>query len=255
MSVFAGDGIQPLKELWVIGDAYINEYFHELQKLQDQKKEKKQSLFIFKQYRVRCFTARPLSEITNVAVRLVNAFIKALNENQKLPKKVVFIPEWDLIKYIDYYEKDAKQVFFNVLSWMFTKIDRAIQARKDSIAHRCPAAILPHQPMFMWVKMISRHPEYDRALKHCTKFNAVIEDLVQDRKEHFHLDINYAMNKQGYFVDHNRLTEEGVFAYWKEFDKCMEIEYKKELEFTELLLKVLKNLFINKTKEENETQA
>ena len=102
------------KDIWFIGDAFVNDIYHELQNLQESRKRHKQSLYIYQEFNVKCFTTNPLANIKNVAVRLLNAFIKALNDNNKLPKYVVFIPDWDLISYINYFESDVKQVIFNI---------------------------------------------------------------------------------------------------------------------------------------------
>ena len=86
-----------LRDLWIIGDDFMNKIFHELQKLHESAKDRNwQDLFMYSQFNVKCFTPNPLSSLRNIAARIVNAFIKALNENNKMPDMVLVIPDWNL---------------------------------------------------------------------------------------------------------------------------------------------------------------
>ena len=69
LSCIAGE-VKAFKDLWIIGDQFVNEVFHALQELQQSAKiNKKRGPFIYDEFNVRCFTSNPLSPVKNVAVR------------------------------------------------------------------------------------------------------------------------------------------------------------------------------------------
>ena len=78
-----------------IGDVFIHDIYHALQQMNTTAKvSKNTAVYIYDMYNVRCFTANPLSEVKNVAARLVNALIKAVNDAEKLLKSIIVIPDW-----------------------------------------------------------------------------------------------------------------------------------------------------------------
>ena len=103
-----------------------------------------------------------------------------------------------------------------------TNISRAIQSKRDSLSHRKPGSI-DKDPNIVWVKMINRHAIFNRVLKIGPKFNAVIDDLIKDRKGHYAIDVNYAMNEISYFTGNNQLTSQGMNTFWLEIDKFIKV--------------------------------
>ena len=81
--------------------------------------------YIYDMYNIRCFTANPLSEVRNVAARLVNALIKALNDAEKLPKMVLILPDWDLLRFVNYTDRNAEVVLEEMLNWIINNMKRA----------------------------------------------------------------------------------------------------------------------------------
>ena len=161
---------------------------------------------------------------------MVNAFIKALNDSIQLPAVVLLMPDWDLPRSINFYGDQTKQVFYDILNWMSKNMARAIQSRKDSLAHKKPGAI-SKETKFIWVSMINRHAEFSKVLKQQTKFNSVLQDLVQEnQKRDCIFDVNYAVNQANFYALHNRLTQEGAIAYWLEIDKSLKLWDKQQVE-------------------------
>ena len=106
-----------------------------------QKKNQK-DMFIYEQFNVKCFTLNPLSALHNVPARIVNAFIKALNECNKLPEFVIVIPDWNLPKFVNFFGDEAKLVLYEVMSWIVTSFNHAIQSKKDGLSHRKPGSVM-----------------------------------------------------------------------------------------------------------------
>ena len=53
--------------------------------------------YLYEQYNVSCFTTVPQSLTRNMLARLVNCFIKALNDTTKLPQLVLIAVDWDIL--------------------------------------------------------------------------------------------------------------------------------------------------------------
>ena len=112
----------------------------------------------------KCFTSQPLTSVKSIPTRLVNALIKALNDNNKLPHLMIFMPDWDIVNYVNYFQSGVKEIFNETINWILAQVMRAIQSKKDSLAHRKPGAVITSQPKVIWVKMMERiGGEFDRA--------------------------------------------------------------------------------------------
>ena len=119
-----------------------------------------------------------MSQTKNAVVRLLNVFIKALSEAKRIPKTVIFIPDWDILKYLNFYEEGARFMTSRIITWICTNISRAIQSKKDIFMHRKPGSVSDSEPQLMWVKMINRHGEFDRALTARPRFNRALEETL-----------------------------------------------------------------------------
>ena len=65
------------------------------------KEEKRAKPYIFDYYNVKCFAVDPLSASSDVITNLINCVIRAVNENAKLPRHIIVIPENNLVKHFD----------------------------------------------------------------------------------------------------------------------------------------------------------
>ena len=95
-----------------------------------------------------CFIPSPNSHVKHVIARLVNCIIKALNDAKKLPKVMVIIPDWDILKFLDIDPDDegAFVIIRKALDWILTQIQRVIEAKKDNFQRRKPGSVLSNKP-------------------------------------------------------------------------------------------------------------
>ena len=69
LNVFAGE-ITALKDIWFIGDNFVNDTCHTVQAIQATAKGNiKKGMFIYKEYNVKCFTSRPTTTVYNTAAQ------------------------------------------------------------------------------------------------------------------------------------------------------------------------------------------
>ena len=200
--------------------------YHAVKAIQLVAKTKRDELSIFWEFNVDCFTTHPMSLTKSAPARLLNAFIKALNEKdcKSLPRLVIFVPDWDLVKNINFYKSGAKRAFDAVLKWIMHNANRAIQSKKDSLAHKKPGSVTPSEPKIIWVKMIERiGGEYDKALSVRYRFNAALEDQLADHKHHYILDIGKNIADPNYLSARNQLNDDGMHRYWRELDRLIDL--------------------------------
>ena len=123
--------MKALKDLLVTGDIFVHEIHHALPAMNTTVKMKKiDAPYIYDQYNIRCFTSNLLSNTHSVPARLVNCLIKALNEDDKIPRIITIIPDWNLLQYINFYSFGIQKIIGKVLKWMIKNIDNAVEGKK-----------------------------------------------------------------------------------------------------------------------------
>ena len=190
---------------------------------------KKTGPYIYEEYNVRCFTANPLSEVKQVPERLVNCLIKALNENNKLPRIVVVIPDWDLVRYMQifYGIESAAQ---KIISWIADNMIKSVKAKEDELYRKKPGAVVYGKPKFIWVKMINRfNGEFDRHLTVRSKYNRGLELAMMEKRNHYIIDPNEGLNDPAYFTQLNDLNGDGRIKFWKILDNNLkDFDYQRK---------------------------
>ena len=207
-----------------MGDSFINEIYKDLQNLKKTPSTKnKRQPYMYDQYNVKIFSAYPLSLTKNTVGRFINVFIKALSDAKKIPSIVLLFPDWDILQFLDFYQDGAHAMTSCILNWIVVSITRAIQSKKDSFSHRNPGSVSENEPKLMWIKMINRHGEFDRALMTQARFNRALEDVLVDKKQQHIMDVNQAVDSPNYFGPQNMLNGDGMTRYWYEVDKNVKL--------------------------------
>ena len=226
--------------MWFIGDEFIHGIYHRLQELNTEAKiAKGKTPYLYDMYNVRCFTANPLSEMKNVATRLVNSLVKALNDYEKLPRMILVVPDWDLLNYFRFNDGNADQLIKTILKWIINNMRKAVDAKKDFLMKSKIGAVFEGEPKIIWAKMINRpgYKRFNAVMLQKGRFNRILEDLLADEKSHYLMDTNVATNDQSFFTDQETLNAEGCHRFWIEL-----IEQIKLFDSKKLSLKPLKKL-------------
>ena len=176
---------------------------------------KRKDFYIYEQFNVRCFTASPMSMVRNIATRLVNAFIKALNDYNFLPHMVLIILDLDLENTVREDGYTFHVMLEKLLAWVITTVERSVQSKKDMLLCRKPGAVTSSKPKIIWVTAICR-------------FNSILNKLLLNKRGTYLLDINKSLNvDKNLFTAFGDLTAAGRIAYWTEIDKIVKkFDYK-----------------------------
>ena len=220
------------KDIWFIGDRFINEIYHTLQWLEREAKiNKKEAPYVYEFYNITCLSVDETSSgIKSIMTRLVNAYIHGLNTTTQLPRFVLIIPDADILKYIGNFEFGVSIMSGSAINWIANQIDRATECRKDDLIRCKPGAVCANEPKFVWVKMFNRTngSGKDEMLKVRSKYNNALEEMLINKKGHFIIDITDKMSDTAYYTVRNELNSDGRIRFWKEVDnKIKDFDHHK----------------------------
>ena len=221
-----------LSDLWLIGDQFVNDNYHAMSTMPSiAKMDKWDPPYVYDYYNISCFTSNPLSTVESTIAKIVNCLIKAIMNKKcyRLPRFIVIIPDWDLLKYINHNTYGIEVIFTRVLNWMMTMMVRAVDAKRDMLFNIKPGSVTSMEPKYVWMKMLQRMPSSNKVLMVRSKFNNVLKTLLADHTNHYVIDINPILRGQEYFTMQNTLNEEGKLLYWKELDECIRLYDKRKL--------------------------
>ena len=219
-----------VKDLWIIGDKFVNELFHAYPALNAEvKKQNTQHPFAYDFYNVRCFTSSPVSTTKSVPARLLNCLLKALNENNNLPRFVIVVPDWNLLQFMQHNGFGIMEMTAALVRWMVTNMLWAVGSKKEQLRMVKPGALISGEPKIIWVKMIKRLRGYSKLLAVCNKFNQVMEKVLAAKKSQYLIDLSPAINDSDLFTSANELNGDGRVTFWKELDNCLQLFDDHEL--------------------------
>ena len=140
--------------------------------------------YIYKMYNVRCFMANPLSYMKNVATRLVNTLVKALNDYEKLPRMILLVPDWDLPKFYGFIDHHADLLIKEILKWIINNMRKTVEVKKDFLMKSKVGAVFKGEPKVIRAEMINRpgNKRFNAAMLQKGRFNHILEDLLADKK-------------------------------------------------------------------------
>ena len=193
---------------------------------------KKQQPYVYDYYNVTCYTPNPKSILKNIMARMVNALVKALNGATKLPRIILIIPDFDMLKNMphDKEDKAMKKAIQKVVFWTVNQMYRAIEAKIDNLQRKNPGVIIVGEPKVIWVEAVNRPNGLDYILTLRRKFNDSLHQNLKDRNQHYVMNINRYMDETGYFDQFNQLNDFGKSRYWQQIDHHLELFDKKQID-------------------------
>ena len=176
--------------------------------------------YIHRYYNVKRFYADSGETSMNSLLRMQNSMVKATDENEHLPRFIIFFPDKDLIESLGRKNLDhgAGQAFGKLIDKLLSMVDRIGETLKADMYYRRPGSISPGEPKFIWVKMLQRygfakHPVY--ALT--SKFNAILESSLVGKKHTYIVSLDEAITASSF--DRNAdLRPTGLIQLWNELD-------------------------------------
>ena len=116
--------VKVVKDCWMVGDAFLCDIFDTMQRMKEDAKDKVQLMpYIYDFYNLSFIMENPLSHVRNAMTHLVNALVKTLNEETSLPRFILVIPDWDILKYIDHFTFGISLIAGKCLNWIINNME------------------------------------------------------------------------------------------------------------------------------------
>ena len=165
LSVVA-DNAQAIFNVWFVGDQFIKDVHNTYKAIIDQTSSKSTTKktdpppYTQEQFNVRMYYKQFTSGVRYAATRMINSLLDALNEQDRLPKYLVIVPDKDLLYDIDVFEFGAHKVLADVLQWMLKEMLMFIRHRKLDLLDKKPGAVVSEDPMVILVRMLRRQERF-----------------------------------------------------------------------------------------------
>ena len=156
----------------------------------------------------------------NPLIYTINGFTDILNAQELLPRILLVVFNWDLVRYLNYFEFGVSKDIGKLLKYVIREIEKCIQIRRDDIASKKAGGIIPTEPKVIYIKMIQRpYPSCLMAVRN--KFNAILEETLSRYHYCYIMGLDNALSP-AFFNRDNQLTSDGEIAFWREVNKQIE---------------------------------
>ena len=227
------DNIEALKDCWIVGDKFAFQAFPSFRNMKTAATiTKKKPPYLYQFYNISSYCTNQLSHNRNGMSHILNSFIEGLNNNLKLPKYVIFVPDKDLVENHDHFDFGAQTIFDMTLESLFKKVNMAITRRREDMFYKRPGSLASYfEQRVIWLKIINRPTTGDKKMREKMilreKFNNTLETQFPKEKQMFIMNIDAfeSDDAQFLFTATNELTSDGYVTFWSEVTKMMKFEY------------------------------
>ena len=165
--------------------------------------------------------------VRSAAARILNALMEAINSRPRLPRFLVIIMDFDIMKDFDFDDNLLKPYkdFYKVLHWLFRQVNLVLRRKKLLISDCRLGAMYGDHPTVIAVKLLRRVTTYSSAMKMgkmCmvrTKFNEAMNKAASEFG--FRIMNITDCNEETDFDVWGNLTERGKTAYWHQMDRLI----------------------------------
>ena len=107
------------------------------------------------------------------------------------------------------------------LNWILTQMNRALEAKKDSMSRKISGSIAANEPKFIWIEMFNRINGYNKCLALRSLYNEKLHEALSSRLDHHIMAVNNAMLDINLYDVQNRLNGFGRIRFWSEVNKII----------------------------------
>ena len=218
-------------DVWMVGGAFLDAIFGKFQEHQnaaimDRKKPDTPSMYLTDRFNVKSSTYHSSSH--PAISRILNATIKALNTEHRLPKMLIIIMDKDIINDLNDEDFDygANKCLAMNINWLLKQIDIAVRRTRLQILEKKPGAVNGDDLKIIYMQMIRCVEHYkntSKMAKVCglrSKFNEFLSEAA-GRFNTYILSIRSCTGPE-YFDHLGNLSVKGKDAFWWELDELIE---------------------------------
>ena len=207
--------------LWFIGDNFTAKSYRAHFKLNTKQHFIKQN-FEFTAY----VNSKFSNSNGNMLARLQNTFASALNQSKKcnLPNYVIIVLDDDLITYLNFNKEGAATLMGSWIEWLVKQFKELIATRLSQL----PPKAKKFTPFLYWVNTPTHALFSSQRNKLRIKFNLSLESVIRSEKDMRVIKLKEHWNsKDSTLVVKDRITEEGMSAYWNAVDATFQYNMSK----------------------------
>ena len=218
-SLFTGN-VKTYYSTWIIGDHFLREVLQELFNIHDKAIKANQDIpYLFQHFNVDGFYTSRMG-ISNVINQFLYTLTDALNENLKLPKYFIMIPDKDLLPDLENKNR-VSMAIGAILHSIICQTDIIIARHKKDLREKRLGAVIGEEFLkIIWVHMLKHPQSCIGAFALQGKFNSILEECLLDGSKECHriMSIDIDLNEFDYS---GGLTQTGMNAFWKEVNRAM----------------------------------
>ena len=149
MNIFLMTGNVPaIDSLWIIGDEFIDRSFTEHLR---HARSNNEWPYIIQNFDVFDFsTTRYLSSLRNIIARLIGLLVNAICTHKILPKAIIFVPDDDIIRQINYDGHAKDKVFNDIVTYLVDQTHWLIMAYKEKLPKKSKHQ---HYHHILWITL------------------------------------------------------------------------------------------------------
>ena len=218
------EAVEAFYDVWLIGDTFMKDTIGSLHALKKASQARNRpSPFLFQEFNVRDYYAG--AAYTGIA-RMLHAIVQAMNDNHRLAKYIIMIPDRDIVLSLLNQDIDSSYIMGATLHYLIKQINILIARRKHDLATKKPGVLNAEHPSVVWVRMLKQPiasgftPALNKAIALRGKFNSVLEERLLDGYQDTHKIISIEVGPDG-FDRNGNLTSNGKEDMWKEINRGM----------------------------------
>ena len=189
--ISTGKEIQATFDAWFLGDDFLQETYHQFQKIINIAAMKKKDMsppYLTEYYNTKPFYKENSGGINHLFSRIVNTFMYALNKCEQLPHFIVIIPDCDLVKDVIEIKNPGELVraLEKVTHWMVKQIRNLRSQKRLQLMERKPGSVYSGDPKVIFMRMLRRPISInDSSVKNkvcswTSKFNYALNEVIAE---------------------------------------------------------------------------
>ena len=151
--------------------------------------------------------------------RLRNILVEAITKQVLLPKIIVFVPDDDIIVFLNYVEYGISKCLGRIVDWIMREHNRIIESYKEYLPLKAKKY---SYPQLIWIKALT-HDNFNNNLM-LQKFNYALSTQAQNHEHTWALQLKKIWDPHNHSLfnkEDNKYTVEGIKTYWEAVDKTL----------------------------------
>ena len=217
-----------MHNIWFVGDKFLRDIYYSFQAMVNRAKSDKRQRrpFLFEYFNTKGFYYASANYMPNATSRILNKLIEALNENDRLPKYIVFLMDKDVVGDLKTFDFGVTKNLANIVNWLTRQCEIVIRRKQLQIMEKKPGAITEKQPVLIYATMLRQLEQFQHNSKLAAvcsmrnKFNEILnEAIVRQNNKIMHLKSCITLD---HFDCMGNLSSKGKSEIWYEIDEIIE---------------------------------